>query len=880
MLNPFALKRSVSAGSPRTGAGSLRRRSVRQRSIRFEALETRDLLATIINLSPVNSTSSYEDVGLINNLVAEFAALVDGVQDRTPGNYSAQIDWGDGGGFVTGKVVLKGSVSSAQFQVKGTHIYDTVGSYDVTVKVSGNGEMDELQSTTHVVRQMPSGLDAIPPPANELDGEQVHLNVGTASGISAFTNVGFELNTIAGLNGFLNGIQNTRLADYVAFVNWGDSSAWDEAEVAPQSSTSQPILIKGSHVYDLSGNYPVVAFVQGPDGTSETLRSTSVNVTNLPNNLTGMPPPDAPRPEQPQDFFINIVTVSSAGTFTGTPLNNRLVGQTNVFRDGNKVTDPNLVHAYINWGDSNEWSEGTIEENSGGSIEFSIFGSHTYTKAGNFRIVVYVTAPDGTSHADDTTSINVSKPPTPLLIGHVARNAVEGKPLKGAAAVFDGDSTSTPLRSLQAKMDWGDGDDPVPAPITLKGGTEKTYQIIPPPKTFDNPGKYKAEVTVTDGRGNESTHETTVHVTSDQTDLAVDVVTDRIVPTLATDLNLNFFFGGESIRTPVNIKNLGSKPANGSATVSVYLSKLPNLGGEKVLLGSKNVALNLAAGATQQVLMSGQVPANLTVGGKYYVIARVTAGGINEETLANNTNRSSRTFEFLGDPKSNRTAFSNKTLFFNFVRRALQNRPDIPATIDRADMTEFISHFEGRRPGPYVDSAQHPSIGIGINLDTVGGSLKVNLLKAVRRFYLDERGRTLSSDDSVVMRMLANQARTAKANGTLAPAALTEADMDALFNQALPIFIAKARNSLTPAVYDALNSYQKVAVASMTYNLGSLVKFPGMVTAFKQGRLLKAGFELVNAIRTTEAEGLRRRTGNEFANFFEGHEDLLGQIVR
>jgi GH24 family phage-related lysozyme (muramidase)/PKD repeat protein len=853
---------------------SLQRRTRSRLGCAFDHLESRQLLTTTINLGSVSGQSSYAGVGVTNNVVAGFTADINGALDKNASHYTAQIDWGDGTGFQGGRVVLRGDGSSQPFQVKGSHVYKDFGqTYNVKVKVTGQGATATGQTTTHFVKQMPSGIDGTKPPVTENGGKQVEVYLSSVSGKSSYVDVGVEQNLLAGLNGYLNGQQNKTQGDYKAFINWGDDNKWYGASIAPQLGSSIPLLVKGGHVYTAPGDYQVVIYAQGPDGTSTSVNTTSFSVGNMPSGLGGSKPTAQPRSMPSSDVDVNVSSVSGFSAYAKVPLVDRVVAGVTGYLNDVKQTDPGLFHAQVNWGDSTSWSPARVEASgSGTSIVFSVVASHTYTKVGDYPVVVYVNGPDGTSVAVNSTHVSVSLSPTPILTGGVTKWMAEDKNVSGPLTSFDSTDCGTPVGQLVGSVVFGDGTPSQRAPIVLRSGT--TYDVQPPTHTYTDPGRYTATVTVSDGSGHQSQVQDTFNILTSKADLVTTVGYDRITPASATDLNLNFFFGNESIKVPVTVQNVGAPPAQGNAKILLYLSVTPNASSGAVLIKSLDVALNLASQAKQTFTLQAAVPSTLTAGTKYYVVAKVTSSTIAEASLTNNTSQTARTFEFVGTPKSNTTPFTDGT-FLSFVRRAIKGTPDIPTTVDRSNTAAFIRYWEGSHQEPYIDTEGHPSIGVGINLDTVSGTLKTNLAAAARSYYQATYGQTLSSDDTTVINTLKHEAQIKSGKK-----AISVADMNALFTQALPPYVTKARNALGATTYDALNAYQKAAVVSMTYNLGSLADFPSMIAAFQNNQLLEAGFQQVDAIRTTQAPGLTRRTGVEFANFFQGQTNLLGKIVQ
>jgi hypothetical protein len=119
-------------------------------------------------------------------------------------------------------------------------------------------------------------------------------------------------------------------------------------------------------------------------------------------------------------------------------------------------------------------------------------------------------------------------------------------------------------------------------------------------------------------------------------DLTVSINANQIVTTGGqTVLSL---FAGEKLSVPVTVSNVGAGAANGTATVTLYLSTTPNLNGPKVLLGSKTVTLHLSGDTDpgETVTLDVTIPKTLGVGESYYVVARVSSTAIKDANPANN----------------------------------------------------------------------------------------------------------------------------------------------------------------------------------------------------------------------------------------------------
>ena len=378
-------------------------------------------------------------------------------------------------------------------------------------------------------------------------------------------------------------------------------------------------------------------------------------------------------------------------------------------------------------------------------------------------------------------------------------------------------------------------------------------------------------------QGGDFDEEVTVNAIEKGIDLAVTLDSTKIVPSQATDLNLYHFFGNESINVPVTITNQGTDPAKGNVSVKVYLNSTPDLNGQPKKIGANNEKIDLAAGASVDTTVNVSIPTSgLTAGLKYYVVVQIDSGSIKEldaKNDMNNTKATDRQFEFVGTPKSNSTPFTNG-LYFKFIRDTLNGTTVVDPGTNVSDPKSFIASFEGDRVYPYLDSAGIPTIGVGINLNSIGGALETHLAADVRAYYLANYGQDLSSStDAQIITMLRNQAQV----GTTTQA-ISAADDQTLFDEAYQQHAQIAQTAIGTA-WSSLSVMEQVAIVDIVYNLGSLVAFPSLVKALQDGDFVRAGFELVNAQRTTQAPGLTRRTEAEYYNLLAGHLGDLGAFA-
>jgi hypothetical protein len=414
----------------------------------LEQLEDRRLLSTVMQLNAASGTiDSYAGVGFQENYVATLFASVNGQADPNSGDFQAQIDWGDGLSS-TGDLVYEGPAPvpsnegpMAEFFIMGTHVYQQLGSsIPIVVTVTGPDDTSVAGQTGSAdVADMPSGIPGTPPspPAITSAPEDVGLQFWGSANISSYAGVGFQQNYVAILQTQVNGQEDPQLNDYSVQINWGDSASWTSGELvyegpAPVPASDGPMsqfLIKGSHVYDQPGTYPVVVYVTGPDGTSVSGQTASADVADMPSGIPGSAPSTPTPTSAPENvglqFWGSAANISSyAGV--GFQQNSVAILQTQV----NGQADPQLsdYSVQINWGDSASWTSGDlvyegpapVPASDGPMSEFLINGSHVYQQPGIYPIVVYVTGPDGTSISDQTGSATVAPNPNGLSLGSLS----------------------------------------------------------------------------------------------------------------------------------------------------------------------------------------------------------------------------------------------------------------------------------------------------------------------------------------------------------------------------------------------------------------------------------------------------------------------------
>lgn len=368
--------------------------------------------------------------------------------------------------------------------------------------------------------------------------------------------------------------------------------------------------------------------------------------------------------------------------------------------------------------------------------------------------------------------------------------------------------------------------------------------------------------------------------------LDVTVNSGSVVPTLATDLNLLQFYGGEKVNIPTTLVNRGPTTASGSVTVTIYLSTTQTLTGTPVSLGQSTVSVNLGPNATQLVTLKTTVPATgLTAGTQYWIIAKMTTS---IHTLASYRS-SDRQFEFVGTPKYTapfQPNASGQVLYFNFIRDTFDNNFVVTKQNPNAqfnDAKSFIGAFEGDLPYPYMDKAATPNIptlGVGINLTTYDPNSELGQL--ITSYVLGYTGGkytggpyknyTLPTDPTQLQAFLIKLA----SSGATTP--IISATQDAsLFALSYQNHQQVAIDFFGEVKWSEINPLAKIAVMDEVYNTGSV--FPAMGAALEQNDYVRAGFELVNSARTTQATGLTTRTEADYEDLLFSGRTSLGQVI-
>jgi PKD repeat protein len=331
-----------------------------------------------------------DEGGQVSSTIATFPAIGCG-QGTT---FSAQIDWGDG---ATGTADNVTGGCAADGQVQAAHRYGKAGSYTVTVKVTGSDRSNGQGQGTITVRDVPLKLSA----------QQITVIAGTAfSGVVAkFTDGGAPRPANA----------------YTATIDWGDGSPPDQGSV---TATPEGFSIAGTHKYAHRASYTLAISVKDDDDPAPATDSVQIDVAPAPLKLNA--------------------------TMIATQRGKPFAGKIATLIDSDPPQNGATYNATIDWGDGG-LSSGTI---AGAQGTFNVSSTHTYIKAGSFKLKV--NADDGqgrTAHDEADVTVDAG-----TLSGQALPFSVElPNSYSGLVAMFSDSGYISGQTHHTATIDWGDG---------------------------------------------------------------------------------------------------------------------------------------------------------------------------------------------------------------------------------------------------------------------------------------------------------------------------------------------------------------------------------------------------------------------------------------
>jgi hypothetical protein len=349
-------------------------------------------------ITPINRTFGGIEGSTINAVVASFTS---GNSRAVSGNFSAQIDWGDGSPITTFGYTI--SNRGTRFDISATHTYKEFGVYPVTVKILSAGGTSATANSTATFTDAPVNSTTIP--------------IATTIGVP-FSGV------IANIT---DGDTFGLTSDFAAStIDWGDGTAPTLAVIT--TTGSGQFNISGSHTYALYGSFPVTIQVVDRGG----------NTTPVVVQAT-----------------VNDSTITSQGLLVNGSAGTPFTGSVATFIDSYPAAPLGQFTATIDWGDGSVPTQGTITQ-PGGVGTFFVGGSHTYSNAQSDPISVTISDPGGASSTANSTIV-VADPPltgSPLVIPPPVH---EGSVFTGNVAAFTTPNTVAGPSNYIAQINWGDG---------------------------------------------------------------------------------------------------------------------------------------------------------------------------------------------------------------------------------------------------------------------------------------------------------------------------------------------------------------------------------------------------------------------------------------
>ncbi|HQU42393.1 MAG TPA: TIGR03118 family protein, partial [Pirellulales bacterium] len=314
-------------------------------------------------------------------------------------DYSATIDWGDGG---TSPASIAGS--AGHYTVSGSHAFVDV-SDAVVVAIHDLGGASATATSGATVAD-----------ANTLTPQ------GPAQGLTLSATEGQTLSGL--LATFADSYSGNPASDFSASVDWGDGQT-TTADVTGQAGT---FTVSGSHVYAEAGNDTAhVVLRHIAPGTANATADTAIDVADAALSASGA-----------------TLSLTEGGTFAGTVAS---------FNDANKLSAAADFTATIEWGDGTSATAGTLSQVAAGS--FVVTGSHVYADDANNLPIIVVISDRGGNAATATGTATVAD--APLTAADATIATTEGQNFSGTVATFTDGNLNATTADFTAAIDWGDG---------------------------------------------------------------------------------------------------------------------------------------------------------------------------------------------------------------------------------------------------------------------------------------------------------------------------------------------------------------------------------------------------------------------------------------
>ncbi len=259
---------------------------------------------------------------------------------------------------------------------------------------------------------------------------------------------------------------DSKLSDFTATINWGDSTVTTAGTV--QLLPGSGIGVTGTHTYAAPGSDTITVTLNDAGGSSDTVTG-SAQVLD-PFNLAGVG----------QDIL-----ATQAASWTGSVATFQVSGASATAGD---------FSAQIDWGDSTS-SPATISANASGG--FSVNGTHTYAGLGGQSLSIILTDEFGQAITIGASALVV---PAPLTASTALITASAGVPYTSALTTFTDSDGDTAAGDFSATVYWEDGTTSA-ATITANGQGGFT---VTSGHAFTQPGSTTITIAITEQGGSQA----------------------------------------------------------------------------------------------------------------------------------------------------------------------------------------------------------------------------------------------------------------------------------------------------------------------------------------------------------------------------------------